>query len=91
MVKRAKRDLDHARTAEVAQSAEKKHVARGFPLDLKLVVPLCKLKQVCLTLNLHKKRLSTWPVLPEDPLGFKLQFSYTSGVVSEILSICCLD
>lgn len=86
-----KRDLEHAHKPEVIQSAEKKHVARGFLLDLKLVVPLCKLKQVCLTLNLHKKRLSTRPVLPEDPLGFKLQFSYTSGVVSEILSICSLD
>lgn len=91
--KAAKRDLDHARTAVVAQSAGKKSstLLEAFFWHSKLLVPLCKLKQVHLSLNLQEKRLSTWPVLPEDPLGFKLQFSYTSGVVSEILSICCLD
>lgn len=74
------------RTTGVGQSAEEKHVARGFPLDLQLVMPLCKFTQVLLTLSdcRHGR------FYQRDPLGFKLQFSYTSGVVSEILSVCCL-
>lgn len=74
------------RTTEVGQSAEKEHVARGSPLDLRRVVPLCKFHQVLLTLSNCQQGL----FYQRDPLGFKLQFSHTSGVVSEILSICCL-
>lgn len=34
--------------------------------------------------------LQTCPLVPEFPLGFIVQFSYTSGVVSEILYTCYL-
>lgn len=47
-----------------------------------------------LWVTLHEKRLSTWACSTTGYLGsIKLQFSYTSGVVTEILSRCswCVD